>query len=219
MQSPQHDSFVGGLPKLPKGEMIPRCKLCGAEESFLFQIAIPEGNAWGGLSLAVFACTSCADENQLIPQMLSVPLRDADIPDGFLESYQTNFRFITFETASASTHDKYQERVKFRPLQVEKAASPDIDASKIGGNPNWLLDDESPKTYNGKASLFFLLQLLQGFQFEIAKGAPRQIESALDGSPRPSLLNYYQLFNGNKIFLFGTGGNVPPLVYALTQVD
>ena len=218
-QSPQDDSFVGGLPKLPQGEGIPRCKLCGAEESFFFQVAIPKGNAWGGLSLAVFACTSCADENQLIPQMLPGPLSGADIPSGFLESYQTNFQFLIFETTWASPYEKYQEKLKFQPLRLEKASNPDIDENKIGGNPNWLLDDESPKTYGGDTPMFFLLQLLQGFQFEIGKSAPRQIELGLDGSPQPSPLDYYQLFNGNKIFLFGTEDRVRPLVYALTQVD
>jgi hypothetical protein len=218
-QSPNENSFIGGIPKLPKGESLPCCKLCGAEESFFFQVAIPKGNFWEGLSLAVFACTSCADENQLIPQMLPGPLSGADIPEGFLESYQINFRFFVFETASAVPYEKYQERVTFKLFRLEKAGDPDVDENKIGGNPNWLLEDESPKSYGGKTPMFFLLQLLQGFRFEITKSAPRQIELGLDGSPKPSPLSYYQLFNGNKIFLFGTEDRTKPLVYAITQVD
>src|SRR5271170_722359 len=164
-QSPQDDSFVGGLPKLPKGEGISRCKLCDAEESFFFQVAIPKGNIWGGLSLAVFACTSCADENQLIPQMLLGLLTGADIPDGFLESYQTNFRLLIFETTLAASHEGYREKVAFRPFRLERSSNSDIDENKVGGNPNWLLEDESPKSYGEKMPMFFLLQLRQGFQF------------------------------------------------------
>lgn len=216
-QSPNEDSFIGGVPKLPKGESTPRCKLCGAEECFFFHIGLPKWNTWDRRSLAVFACTSCAHENQLIPQMLPVPLNNADIPKGFLESYQTNFRFLVFETVAAVLHENYQEKVKFKPLRLEKDRNPDIDESKSGGNPNWQLDNESPKTNGGKTSMFFLLQLLQGFQFEINEVATRQIELGLDGAAQPSPLSYYQLFIGNKIFLFGTEDRAMPLVYAISQ--
>jgi hypothetical protein len=218
-QSPDDHSFVGGTPKLPKGASIPQCKLCGAEESFFFQVRLPKGSYWDGMSLAVFACTSCADEDHLIPPMLSGQLKGADIPEGFLESYQTNFRFLVFETGSAALHDEYREKVKFKRFRLDSVANPDVDDNKIGGNPNWLLEDESPKLYGGKTPMFFLIQLLQGFQFEIHTHAPRQIELSLGGSPQPSPLTYYQLFNGNKIFLFGVEDREQPLVYAITQVD
>ncbi len=65
--------------------------------------------------------------------------------------------------------------------------------------------------------MFFLLQLLQGFQFEINEVATRQIELGLDGAAQPSPLSYYQLFIGNKIFLFGTEDRAMPLVYAISQ--
>ncbi|HUO10234.1 MAG TPA: hypothetical protein VM008_18145 [Phycisphaerae bacterium] len=218
-QTSEHESFVGGLPKLPRGEGIPRCRLCGADESFFFQVACPEGSPWHRLSLAVFACTSCADENHLIPQMLSGPLKDADIPEGFLQSYQRNFRFMVFETASATLRQEYRERVVFRPFHLEKVIDPDVDANKLGGTPNWLLDDESPRFYFGNAPMSFFLQLLQGFRFEINRGAPPQVELGLDGSPQPSTSSYYQLFNGNKVFLFATEDRAKPLIYAITQID
>lgn len=218
-QSASENSFIGGVPKLPDGAEIPRCKFCGAEECFFFQVAFPNGAVWGGLSLAVFACTSCADETRLIPQMLPGPLSDADVPVGFLESYQTNFRFIIFQTALATLCTKYREKVKFKPFQTRSTDDPDINETKIGGSPNWLQVDEGPRLCGGAGPMLFLLQLLEGFRFEITEHAPRQIELGLDGSPQTSPLNYYQLFNGNRIFLFGTEGLAQPLVYVITQVD
>lgn len=218
-QSANDDSFIGGVPKLPEGTALPRCTLCGAEESFFFQVALPAGSFWGGLSLAVFACTCCVDESHLIPQMLPGPLKNVDIPEGFLDSYRTNFRFLTFQTALAAPYMGYQERIKFKPFQLQRIADPDASENKIGGTPNWLQDDEYPKSYGGVTPMHFLLQLLNGFRFEIIENAPRQIELGLDGSPQASPMNYYQLFNGNRIFLFATVGTPEPLVYAVTQVD
>lgn len=218
-QSLDDHSFIGGTPKLPKGASLPCCKLCGAAESFFFQVAIPKGTFWGGLSLAVFACTSCADEDQLIPPMLQGPLRSVDIPDGFLESYQVNFSFIVFATAAAVPAEQYNSRVIFKPLRLEKTVNPDADEHKLGGNPNWLFDDESPLTYRETTPMFFLLQLLPGIQFEIINSAPRQVELGLDGVPRLTQLSFYKLFLGNKIFLFGTEDRERPRVYAITQVD
>lgn len=218
-QSASDHSFIGGVPKLADGAEIPHCKLCGAEECFFFQVAFPKGVVWSGLSLAVFACTSCADEARLVPQMLPGPLSGADVPAGFLESYQKSFQFLVFQTALATLCTKYREKVKFKPFQAWSTDNPRANETKIAGCPNWLQGDESPRLYGGVAPMPFLLQLLEGFRFEITEHAPRQIELGLDGSPQTSPLNYYQLFNGNRIFLFGTEGLAEPLVYVVTQVD
>ena len=218
-QSGTEESFIGGTPNLPKGMEIPRCKLCAAEQTFFFQITFPSKHLWEGMTLALFACTSCADRNHLIPEMLSGPLPGADIPEGFLLSYQTNLRILVFEKALGAPRTTYQNRVIFKPLSLHQTANMAVDDNKIGGTPAWLLEDESPKSYAGKLPMFFLLQLQAGLQFEIDKHAPSQVEVGLDGSPEPSPFNYYQLFIGNKIFLFGTQDRTEPRVYAITQVE
>jgi hypothetical protein len=151
--------------------------------------------------------------------MLSGPLLGADIPEGFLLSYQTNFRILVFEKSLGTPCKTYQNRVIFKPIALHKTADMTVDDNKMGGAPTWLLGDESPKTYAGRLPMFFLLQLQAELQFEIDKHAPRQVELALDGSPEPSPFNYYELFIGNKIFLFGTRDRADALVYAITQVE
>jgi hypothetical protein len=218
-QSPVDDSFLGGKPKLPPGEKIPVCKLCGSEQSFMFQVAMPKCCSWKGMSLAVFACTSCAARGHFIPEMLSGPLHGAEIPEGFLERYQVNFRFLVFETALATIHEGYVERVKFKRVNLESVADPNMDFHKVGGNPTWVLEDESPKSYGKKIPMFFILQLLPGFQFEINPGAPRQVEMALDGTTtEASPFDYHELFIGNAIYLFGTDDRTQHFVYAITQI-
>jgi hypothetical protein len=151
--------------------------------------------------------------------MLSGPLPGANIPEGFLLSYQTNFRILVFEKALGAPRTAYQKRVIFKPLALHKTADMAVDDNKIGGTPTWLLGDESPKTYAGRLPMFFLLQLQAELQFEIDKHAPRQVELGLDRSPEPSPFNYYELFISNKIFLFGTQDRTEALVYAITQVE
>jgi hypothetical protein len=120
-QTPADDCFVGGRPRLPRGHVLPICRLCGAGQTFFFQIAFPPDHAWATLTLAVFSCTSCADESHLIPAMLSGPLRGANIPRDFLVDYQTNFRFEVFETNAGRMASDYRERVSFRRVQLTDA--------------------------------------------------------------------------------------------------
>jgi hypothetical protein len=197
-------------------EPIPTCALCGSEQTFFLQVAFPGDHEWGGLSLAVFACTSCTDEERLIPEMLPGPLCGVDIPKGFLTSYQRNFCFLVFSTY-ATLRRGHVEKVRFKTLVLEPSDDPTVDGHKIGGAPNWALEDEAPGT--SRTPMVFLLQLQQGYEFETVEGAPRQMELDLDGKPKPAARAHYHLFLGNALYLFGTGDLQEPLVYAVTQVD
>jgi hypothetical protein len=194
---------------------VPNCKLCNAEQSFYFQVAFPQHHAWAGRSLAVFSCVACVDEEHLIPEMLDGPLRGAQIPENFLKGYQRNFTFVVFDTGTAVPRSDYVEKVAFKSIDLIPAADEGTTGNKIGGLPNWLLEDESPGLYAGTREMSFLMQIEADTQFQILKGAPHQMELDLGGRPRRTTNEYYQLFNGNWIYLFGTDGL--PLVYAITQ--
>lgn len=216
-QSEVHTSFVGGRPALPADEPVIICSLCGTEQVFFFQVAFPAGS-WAGLSLAVFACVACASEEHLIPEMLAGHLRGIDVPEGFLDRYQSNFRLLVFPTATAQARQEYQPKVKFSPLILVPTDDPAAYESKIGGEPTWVLEDESPGSYAGRYRSTFLLQLEQGTQFDTVEGAPRQVELGLDGKPRPAQRSTYELFLANAIYMFGFEAE-RLLVYVITQVD
>jgi hypothetical protein len=218
LQKEGHTSFIGGKPLLPQGVSVPECKLCGAKQSFFFQVAFPDAHAWSGLTMSVFSCTSCADEDHLIPRMLNVPLHDADIPESFLTEYQDNFRFLVFESKLGKIKHDYAEKVKFKPLHLRLVDDPRAGGNKVGGMPNWILEDEAPRSYAAKYEMYFIMQLEAGSLFDILESAPSQMEIGLRGSPEPSPSRSYQLFNGNQIFMFGVRDHKNPLVYVLTQI-
>lgn len=79
-QSITNSSYVGGKPRLPLDMNIPKCELCNASLVFFIQITFPESHLWGGHTMSVFSCTSCYDENFLIPEMLDGNLRGGRYP-------------------------------------------------------------------------------------------------------------------------------------------
>jgi|CXWL01.1.fsa_nt_gi hypothetical protein len=214
------ESRIGGPPRLPAAEPAPHCGLCGALETCFFSVAFPSEHGWAGRSLTVFACTSCADENYFIPEMLNGPLAGAVIPAGFLASYQRNFRLFVFPTCEGTDRTDIEARIEPLELTFEEAgAGAELTGfGWVGGAPRWLLDDEAPASYEGVGEMLFLLQITPGLTFPRASGAPDQVTLGLDGKPRPSGTDSYQLFLGNAVYFFGTATG-EPAVYALTQID
>jgi hypothetical protein len=209
-------SFIGGTPRLPGSLEIPLCTLCGASQTFFFQVTFPEGHVWGGLTMAVFACTSCANEDYFIPEMLQAPLHGVVIPEHFLETYQRNFRVLVFEGRDGVLRRDYGEKVKFRAWKLVPAPA-DAEGTKLGGRPTWYLDDETPASY-GKVPMVFLLQIPEEFRFEKVAGAPPQMKLDLAGRVKPSPLPFYSLFLRNNLYFFGTQTRTDPHVYILTQI-
>jgi hypothetical protein len=218
LQAIEHTSFIGGKPLMPRGTNVPKCNLCEAKQTFFLQLSFPDGHSWSGLTIAIFSCTSCADANRLIPKMLNTTLLGADIPEGFLEQYQENFHFLVFETVSGIINQSYAEKIKYKPLHLRAVADSLADGNKIGGVPKWILEDESPRSYANRYEMFFLLQLKEDMKFDILDSASPQMMIGLQGNPELSSDRYYQLFIGNKIFMFGVCDPLNPLVYALTQI-
>jgi len=112
----------------------------------------------------------------------------------------------------------YQEKVQFKRWNLTPVSENAISENKIGGQPNWLLEDESPASYNSTVPMFFLMQLMEDFKFDIVPDAHPQIIISLRGKPEPSEHRYYELFLANQLYFFGTNNRSEPLVYILTQV-
>ena len=214
-------SFIGGQPALPKEKDIPACKLCGAEQSFFFQIAFDKGD-WKGYSLAAFLCTSCAERGHLIPDMLSGSggLHNADIPANFLDDYQINFSFLVFKTTDREIKQNYKVKVKFFPLENKKTFFHTEDHIKLGGKPIWILTDESPGMYAGTESMVFLFQIPIDYEFDIVDGAPGQIVwDYSENKRKPAERDHYKYFLANCIYFFGTENPQKQGVYVIPQCD
>jgi len=176
---------------------------------------MPKGAVWEGSTLSVYQCTRCADENHIIPKMLHSGLAGADIPAGFLND-QPNFSFVVFPTDQGEIVSAYNETILFSEIQFVEA---NVVGSfgKLGGKPDWMLDDESPATYEGSMQMAFLMEVIPNFEFKMTNNAEPQIELNIMGDPSPSPLDYYQLFIGNALYLFGSRSG-QRAVYAITQV-
>lgn len=217
IQEEKHQNYIGGIPHLPEEEPIPACQLCKEQLTFFFQVSYPEEHSWHGFSMGVFQCTSCVHEDYLVPEMLEGTLTNIHIPERFLEDYQKNFRVIVFETSKGILKSDYKPKIKFKKIELTKTIQDDINANKIGGKVNWILEDEAPASYNAKIRMIFLLQILEGATFDLLPDAPPQMELSLTGKPVPSDHSYYELFLGNQLYFFGTIDSCKQ-VYIITQV-
>ena len=217
IQSGKENSYFGGTPKLPQDTVLPLCRLCNVGQTFFFQIMFPERHEWFGHSIAVFSCTSCADENRLIPRMPNGRLLGAILSQKFFDKYETNFKFIVFKTCEAVLRTKYGEKIKFKNIKLHESTCDHASNSRVGGKPEWYLSDESPGKYESSTEMIFLFQLAQDTQFEILKTAPRQTEVSFFDEPEVSPNNYYELFIANELYFFGVNDKLNPYVYVVTQ--
>jgi hypothetical protein len=177
--------------------------------TFFFQIAFPEKHVWEGKVMVFFHCTSCRDFQQFYPSITYVRTQ-INIPDGYLDTYQTNCRIWVFDADESKVlRDDFAKRVKFERLEFERInPRPRYDDwTKVGGTPAWGVyrdvakeDHELYKeiTYMG-GGVEFLMQIEPDWEFTRLPDAPLQILfafSAKESTP-------YKLFGG-PIKLFGT---------------
>lgn len=218
-QNASHDSFIGGIPKLPVGTSIPTCSLCGHEMSFIFQIAFPEGHFWAGKTLALFFCLDCFGHEFCIPEMPQGDSLDhVEIPEGFLDSYQRNFKIMVFDTKDGVPCSDYHERVAFRKINSIAAEKNSREAEfTVGGRPIWLMGRETPGNYASNQKLKLLFQIREDFKFpKLEEAAPQADEfSKTKLSPYP----WYDLFARNRIYFWGTNPKKDPKVYISVQTD
>jgi hypothetical protein len=203
--------FIGGHWVLPSGEALPSCGLCAAEQTFFLQVAFPVFHAWSPLALSVFACTRCVNENCLVPEMLDGPLPNAQPTAEFLTRYQRNFRLLTSRRESIRPAP-----IGSRSLRFSESPS-DTTIGIIGGEPRWVLEDETPSRIAGHPAAF-LFQLFGNLRFPMPPGGLPQQTLALDGSAEDSRNNFYELFLGNSLYFFG-GNPSDGFVYVVTQVE
>jgi hypothetical protein len=198
-------SHIGGFPILPSQINLPSCKICGFPMTFFFQVEFPRKHIWQGKNMSVFACTqSSRIECQLLNLRnntnFDIP---TEIPNGFLETYQTNFRTIVFETTDLSEmRTDYIPVLRYESLVLKRLSYAKSRKSKVGGLPAWFSFDQTPSGYEGH-KVEFLMQIEARWQFAKLDIAPFQAKvDWLSGGYWENGL--YDLFSGTALLFFGT---------------
>lgn len=205
-QLDSHKSFVGGYPNIPLNMSLPKCSLCDNDMTFFFQVAFPENYFWGGYSLALFACTSCAQRGHFIP-IWPEPMTTV-IPEGFLniDRYQTNFRILTFETSKASLRSDYVPRVKFFSWMFKNASNAVEYKTKLYGDlPKRIAEQYLiPREYESN-ELKLVLSIAPNQTYDIYETAPRQkVFQYAPHLPDTRAEENYLLFLANGLYFFAT---------------
>lgn len=214
-------SYVGGKPMLPSNISIPITKETNAPMTFFFQITFPKQHPWEGFTLSIFSTTDFVDSDEefLIPTMLEDELYQVIIPKNFLINYQKYFKVFIFKTDDASIVEDYKEIIQFNSIEFKEIKSKeDVLFGSIKNDPVWVLDDESPKSYNNTVPMQFLFQTKLDYTFK-RKSKDTLRQTILD--PITEKLGYsweenYELFLANETYYFGTKGK-EKMVYIITQ--
>lgn len=223
-------SFIGGKPRIPKDEPLPRCKVCGEPLTFFFQIAFPKKHMWTGKSIAFFYCI-CSyhrhDAKQQFPPYITATESDLfKIPNGEInpETYQTLFRAVFFDTTDGVLREDYTEKVAYQRIdwkssRISKRKVPII----IGGDAIWSSQygKERPVSYEGKP-MMLVLQVADYFNFEKLPDAPPEMsETYKENNPfEPRKENDYTFFyDFNRVYLWGTSEPAHPSFWLNVQND
>ncbi|MEE5062397.1 hypothetical protein V2J74_27450 [Pseudomonas alliivorans] len=210
-------SHIGGHAVLPMGQGKPS-SITGVPLTFFFTIQFPSSHKLNGYTLSFFSATDEFDENFTIPEMLSTDLKNARIPQGFLRDYQKFFKAFLFKTELAYTAEDDEEKIKIQYLEFSDQEVGEV-FGLAGLSPKWILEDESPSSYEGE-SLEFLLQVRCDQAFEIIETAPPQKEMDIFGGTKDRKKKDYFFFNQNEVFYFGQpSGHFDDNVYIITQCE
>lgn len=215
-QSLEAINHIGGFPFMKIDEGIPKCYLCGLKMTFFFQVEFPETHDWHGKTMSMFCCTKCATMDYLIPKM---PANLYEIPDGFLDEYQLNFKILVYPSKDGlALREDYKPVLKYSNLEFRKLRkNENSKKTKIGGRPYWRIEDNTPKSYMG-SRFTFLMQIDDDWEFDKLENAPRQAQYAwFNRDNGYSEYDEYALFSGLPLYFFGTLDLEEPKVYVLNQ--
>lgn len=211
------NSYIGGNPIVPLGFAHPKSK-SNIELTFFFTIQFPTTHKFSGYTLSFFSATDEFDEYLTIPKILNSVLRGAVIPNGFLRDYQELFKVYLFKNETAEKLEIKTPGIKKQHLAFSTNEEGDM-FGWAGCSPKWLLDDETPSTYEGRG-INFIFQVRNDQAFEILDAAPPQKEMNIFGGTKDRKNRDYVFFNQNESYFFGQPSKeADNNVYIITQCD
>lgn len=202
-------SHAGGHPVLPPQLGLPHCGLCDTPMTFFFQLQFPATHPWHPWVMAFFQCTHCWSDDYCVPKAFYG--KDVVVPEGHLDAYQKNFRVVVFEaTEPVEIRLDHEAILQYQPLTLEKSKRKSR-TPRIGGEPNWFIQDETPASYMGQP-FTFLMQTGEDWTFRSVPDAPRQ--KTMMGYRREG---HYMIFSGLPLYFYGCVVEDRPKVYVFNQ--
>jgi len=199
---------IGGSPELPVGSEWPRCRLCDAELVAFIDLRLPAiRNApfQDGSRLQVFACREHDDIAGTIYSdysTFSALSRNSALPANYWDISDGHYLLRLLPASLHTQTAKAEVRLARKCLLAESIPTDDADEFKLFGEPYWLQDPETHVCACG-APMRLLLQLPEGYGFDMAPGAPAQ--------PNSFSQEQYCLFLGNQLYLLACVKQCNPL--------
>ncbi|MCR4268986.1 hypothetical protein [Nitratireductor sp. ZSWI3] len=190
--------------------------------TFFFQLKIPSFHKSYGKTISMFCATDYINDQMHIPKLPN-PLKGASLTEDFFNDYQSFFKIYVFDDrVDLNLYHQYEDVLAFHELKFQEEVR---EGQRIFGEiseaPNWILDDETPKEYNGRAdAIDFLFQVKEEYYFEKTHNAPRQkvIDySRNDNGYMDSFSDEYTLFTSNELYFFLAGGGDGIFPYVVPQ--
>jgi hypothetical protein len=185
--------------------------MCGGDLVHFLDLELPEGSSpfKAGSRLQVFSCrehddiagTIYSDYNRFSSLAMSkrLPERYWEITDGHYLLRLLAPRARTVKSRASESRLALQNLEFARKRDSE---SKPLMALKLFGHPSWAQDPEDHLCCCGKP-MQLLLQVPDGFGFDMAAGAPPQ--------PGSFSQSQYCLFLGNELYLLGCTAQCHPL--------
>lgn len=204
--------FLGGHPRLPPGMAAPRCTRCGALLTLYLHLALVDAPILRDRSVQIFACTTCFELNDAIPDAWSGgPIVDGIIRlrPAYLRDYQTFFRMPLHPTRDSAMVTEEEPRLEFVRLDRRPEGDPFSPGLRVGGLPTFGSSEPVRGAWDPDVGrLTFVAQVPGGMRFTPRAGAPPQAtllneELARLGDEPESA---YELFSGGPLWLFAAEG-------------
>jgi hypothetical protein len=201
--------FIGGTPALPEGSSWPSCGICGKELIHFVEIELPDGSApfIASSRLQVFACrehddiagTIYSDYNRFSHASMT-----RQLPQSYWEISDGHYFIRLLPPGTSIARAQVEIKLTTQNLGfVRKEDSTDgrLLAFKLLGHPSWAQDPEEHVCSCG-APMQLLLQIPEGFGFDMAPDAPPQ--------PNSFSNRQYSLFLGNELYLLACTSQCHP---------
>lgn len=202
--------FVGGTPPLPSGSQWPNCRICGDMLVHFLDVPLPNESAPFKASsrLQMFACR----EHDDIAGTIYSDYRRFDnagssgqLPERYWEITDGHYLIRLLPPDAITAPGETEKRLALKRLSLVSKVDSEADPAmslKLFGYPNWAQDPEEHVCCCGNP-MQMILQIPDGFGFDMAVGAPEQ--------PNSFSHRQYCLFLGNELYLLACTAQCHPM--------